>query len=201
MFYLFQILLKIMRVFFFFCLFADKMFKKKLLTSFLALLLIIKLIKIKLMYVLPVIIGVNAAKKLLLKTLLFLFPPLVHLFKLCTYYHAHAAKLHFHHHKVINSSISSYDITISMNRISHTYPVCISHRLSTTTITSKFLCQYQCQYIRTNLIRIMAVRTGYTTNTTRSDRRLWSANTIRSAIIRTIAIRRTVHPNIIPVTI
>lgn len=76
------------------------MFKKKLLTSFLALLLIIKLIKIKLMYVLPVIMGVNAAKKLLLKTLLFLFPPLVHLFKLCTYYHAHASKLHFHHHKV-----------------------------------------------------------------------------------------------------
>ncbi|XKL62676.1 hypothetical protein PGB90_002509 [Kerria lacca] len=76
------------------------MFKKKLLTSFLALLLIIKLIKIKLMYVLPVIIGVNAAKKLLLKTLLFLFPPLVHLFKLCTYYHAHASKLHFHHHKI-----------------------------------------------------------------------------------------------------
>ncbi|XP_065221690.1 uncharacterized protein Osi17 isoform X2 [Planococcus citri] len=80
--------------------YIHKMFKKKLLTSFLALLLIIKLIKIKLMYVLPVIIGVNAAKKLLLKVLLFLFPPLTHLFKLCTFYHAHAAKLHYHHHKI-----------------------------------------------------------------------------------------------------
>ncbi|XP_050430238.1 uncharacterized protein LOC126839168 isoform X2 [Adelges cooleyi] len=77
-----------------------QMFKKKLLTSFLALLLIVKLIKIKLFFLLPLIVGVGTAKKILLKVLLHLFPPLSHLFKMCSYYHHNAAKFHFHHHKI-----------------------------------------------------------------------------------------------------
>ncbi|KAJ1525436.1 hypothetical protein ONE63_010248 [Megalurothrips usitatus] len=76
------------------------LFKKKLMSSFFALLLIIKMIKVKLMFLLPLILGVGAAKKLLLKVLLFLFPALSHLFKLCTFYHANYAKYHHHHHKI-----------------------------------------------------------------------------------------------------
>lgn len=82
------------------CHVAEKLFKKKLMTSFFALLLIIKMIKVKLMFLLPLILGVGTAKKLLLKVLLFLFPALSHLFKLCSYYHANYAKYHHHHHKV-----------------------------------------------------------------------------------------------------
>ncbi|CAB0015330.1 unnamed protein product, partial [Nesidiocoris tenuis] len=65
-----------------------------------AALLIIKLIKVKLMFLLPLIVGVTTAKKILLKALLFLFPALTHLFKLCAYYHHHHTKLshHYHHH-------------------------------------------------------------------------------------------------------
>ncbi|XP_015377615.1 PREDICTED: uncharacterized protein LOC107171871 [Diuraphis noxia] len=78
-----------------------QLFKKKLMSSGMALMLIIKLIKIKLIFLLPLLIGASAAKKILLKVLLFIFPPLAHLFKLCSYYHHHASKFyHFHHHKV-----------------------------------------------------------------------------------------------------
>lgn len=78
-----------------------QLFKKKLMSSGMALMLIIKLIKIKVLFLLPLLIGAGAAKKILLKVLLFVFPPLAHLFKLCSYYHHHASKFyHFHHHKV-----------------------------------------------------------------------------------------------------
>lgn len=64
--------------------------------------LIIKIIKIKLFWLLPIVIGVGAAKKLLLKFLLFLFPALTHLFKLCSYYQQsyHGTKYHHHHHLI-----------------------------------------------------------------------------------------------------
>ncbi|XP_055383136.1 uncharacterized protein LOC129613191 [Condylostylus longicornis] len=77
--------------------------KNKLLLSFIALVLIIKLIKIKLFWLLPILIGVGAAKKLLLKVLLFFFPALAHIFKLCHYYHSnyHQTK-YYHHHHLIN---------------------------------------------------------------------------------------------------
>ncbi|EDW84597.2 uncharacterized protein Dwil_GK13049 [Drosophila willistoni] len=80
----------------------QKFLRSKLLLSFLALLLIIKIIKIKLFWLLPIVIGVGAAKKLLLKFLLFLFPALSHLFKLCSYYQQsyHTTKYHHHHHLI-----------------------------------------------------------------------------------------------------
>lgn len=73
-----------------------------MLLSFIALVLIIKIIKIKLFWLLPIVIGVGAAKKLLLKFLLFLFPALTHLFKLCSYYQQsyHGTKYHHHHHLI-----------------------------------------------------------------------------------------------------
>ncbi|XP_037943412.1 uncharacterized protein LOC119676247 [Teleopsis dalmanni] len=80
----------------------QKFFKSKLMLSFLALLLIVKIIKIKIFWLLPLVIGVSAAKKLLLKFLLFLFPALSHLFKLCSYYQQtyHTTKYHHHHHLI-----------------------------------------------------------------------------------------------------
>lgn len=81
---------------------SDKFLRNKLLLSFIALVLIIKIIKIKLFWLLPIVIGVGAAKKLLLKFLLFLFPALTHLFKLCSYYQQsyHGTKYHQHHHLI-----------------------------------------------------------------------------------------------------
>lgn len=81
---------------------SEKFFKNKLLLSFLAIVLVIKLIKIKIFWILPLIVGVTAAKKLLLKFILFLFPALSHLFKLCSYYHKnyHDTKYHHHHHQI-----------------------------------------------------------------------------------------------------
>ncbi|XP_023163639.2 uncharacterized protein LOC111594534 isoform X1 [Drosophila hydei] len=80
----------------------NKFLRNKLLLSFIALVLIIKIIKIKLFWLLPIVIGVGAAKKLLLKFLLFLFPALSHLFKLCSYYQQsyHGTKYHHHHHLI-----------------------------------------------------------------------------------------------------
>uniref|UniRef100_A0A1B0FL86 Osiris 17 n=1 Tax=Glossina morsitans morsitans TaxID=37546 RepID=A0A1B0FL86_GLOMM len=80
----------------------QKLLQSKLLLSFLALILIVKIIKIKIFWLLPFIIGVTAAKKLLLKFLLFLFPALSHLFKLCSYYQQtyHSTKYHHHHHLI-----------------------------------------------------------------------------------------------------
>ncbi|XP_031617265.1 uncharacterized protein LOC116337090 isoform X2 [Contarinia nasturtii] len=79
-----------------------KFLKNKILLSFLAIVLVIKLIKIKIFWILPLIVGVTAAKKLLLKFVLFLFPALSHLFKLCSYYHKnyHDTKYHHHHHQI-----------------------------------------------------------------------------------------------------
>lgn len=80
-----------------------KIFKNKLLLSFLALVLIIKIIKIKLFWLLPIIVGVGTAKKLLLKFLLFLFPALSHLFKLCPSWQevkVETTKFHHHHHQI-----------------------------------------------------------------------------------------------------
>lgn len=81
---------------------TEKFIKNKLLLSFLAIVLVIKLIKIKIFWVLPLIVGVTAAKKLLLKFVLFLFPALSHLFKLCSYYHKNyqETKYHHHHHQI-----------------------------------------------------------------------------------------------------
>lgn len=64
--------------------------------------LIIKLIKIKVFWLLPLIVGVATAKKLVLKFLLFLFPALSHIFKLCSWYHNsyHHTKYHHHQHHI-----------------------------------------------------------------------------------------------------
>ena len=79
--------------------FTEKFFQNKLLLAFLAIVLIIKIIKIKVMWLLPLMVGVGTAKKLVLKFLLFLFPALSHIFKLCSYYHASYHKPNFHHHQ------------------------------------------------------------------------------------------------------
>ncbi|XP_035892119.1 uncharacterized protein LOC118503227 [Anopheles stephensi] len=76
-----------------------KFFQNKLLLAFLAIVLIIKIVKIKVMWLLPLLVGVGTAKKLVLKFLLFLFPALSHIFKLCSYYHASYHKPNFHHHQ------------------------------------------------------------------------------------------------------
>ncbi|CAL7938077.1 unnamed protein product [Xylocopa violacea] len=78
-----------------------KFIQNKLLTSFLALLLIIKLIKLKFMFVIPFLFGVGTAKKLFLKLLLFFIPAFAHIFKLCSsYYSTHSTKYHHHHHQI-----------------------------------------------------------------------------------------------------
>ncbi|XP_043472591.1 uncharacterized protein LOC122505174 [Leptopilina heterotoma] len=79
-----------------------KAIQNKLLMSFLALLLIIKLIKLKFMFVIPFLFGVGAAKKLFLKLLLFLVPAFAHVFKLCSSYYSspHSKLQHHHHHQV-----------------------------------------------------------------------------------------------------
>lgn len=78
-----------------------KNIQNKLLMSFLALLLIIKLIKLKFMFVIPFLFGVGAAKKLFLKLLLFMVPAFAHVFKLCSsYYSSQSIKQHHHHHQI-----------------------------------------------------------------------------------------------------
>ncbi|XP_059610875.1 uncharacterized protein LOC132257853 [Phlebotomus argentipes] len=76
-----------------------KHLKNKLLLAFLAVVLIIKLIKIKIFWLLPLIVGVTTAKKLILKFLLFLFPALAQIFKLCSWYHHNYHQTKFHHHQ------------------------------------------------------------------------------------------------------
>lgn len=76
----------------------EKNIQKKLLLALVGIILVIKIIKIKLFWLLPMLVGANAAKKLLLKVLLFLFPALAHIFKLCSYYHESYHKTNFHHH-------------------------------------------------------------------------------------------------------
>ncbi|XP_073969938.1 uncharacterized protein isoform X3 [Rhodnius prolixus] len=77
---------------------SKQLFKKRLMSSFMAAMLIIKMVKMKLIFLLPLLVGVTTAKKILLKVLLFLFPALAHLFKLCAYYHHQHTKYHLHHH-------------------------------------------------------------------------------------------------------
>ncbi|XP_046409225.1 uncharacterized protein LOC124174158 [Ischnura elegans] len=69
-------------------------FKKRLIMGFFALLLVIKLIKVKVLYLLPLILGVGTVKKLILKALIFIFPAFASLFKYCSGYKTH------HHHTV-----------------------------------------------------------------------------------------------------
>ncbi|XP_074031322.1 uncharacterized protein [Leptinotarsa decemlineata] len=76
-----------------------KFISERLLFALLAILLVIKLLAVKILFVLPAIIGVAAAKKLILKVLLFLFPALHHLFKLCAYT-PYGAKHHIHKHQI-----------------------------------------------------------------------------------------------------
>jgi hypothetical protein len=78
--------------------------KQKLMMAFFSILMVVKLIKVKLMFLLPLLLGVGAAKKLFLKTLLFLFPAFAHIFKFCAFYHAAHTKFHHHHHQVIRGS-------------------------------------------------------------------------------------------------
>ncbi|CAG4964176.1 unnamed protein product [Parnassius apollo] len=79
-----------------------KYIKKKLVMAALAIILVVKLIALKLIFVLPLILGVTTAKKMFLKFLLFLFPALSHIFKLCSWYHQnyHTTKYHHHHHLI-----------------------------------------------------------------------------------------------------
>ncbi|KYM78007.1 hypothetical protein ALC53_11474 [Atta colombica] len=78
-----------------------KFIQNKLLISFLALLLIIKLIKVKFLFIIPFLFGVGTAKKLFLKLLLFFIPAFAHIFKLCSsYYSSQATKFHHHHHQI-----------------------------------------------------------------------------------------------------
>ncbi|KDR19958.1 hypothetical protein L798_05237, partial [Zootermopsis nevadensis] len=74
--------------------------KKKLMMAFFALLMVIKMIKVKLMFLVPMLLGVGTAKKLFLKLLLFIFPAFAHIFKFCAYYHAAHTKFHHHHHQI-----------------------------------------------------------------------------------------------------
>ncbi|XP_018575223.1 uncharacterized protein LOC108914016 [Anoplophora glabripennis] len=76
-----------------------KFISQRLIYALLAILLVIKLLAVKVLFVLPTIVGVAAAKKLLLKVLLFLFPALHHLFKLCAYV-PYGAKHHIHKHQI-----------------------------------------------------------------------------------------------------
>ncbi|XP_014212834.1 uncharacterized protein LOC106642537 [Copidosoma floridanum] len=78
-----------------------KHIQQKLFTALLLIILVIKIIKFKFMFVIPFLFGVGAAKKLFLKLLLFLIPAFGHVFKLCSsYYSSHATKYHHHQHKV-----------------------------------------------------------------------------------------------------
>ncbi|GAB0087567.1 uncharacterized protein DMENIID0001_018920 [Sergentomyia squamirostris] len=76
-----------------------KHLKNKLLLALLAVILIIKLIKIKIFWILPLLVGVGTAKKLILKFILFLFPALSQIFKLCSWYHHNYHQTKFHHHQ------------------------------------------------------------------------------------------------------
>lgn len=79
-----------------------KYLKRKLITAAIAIILVVKLIALKVVFVLPLIMGVTTAKKVFLKFLLFLFPALSHIFKLCSWYHQnyHTTKYHHHHHLI-----------------------------------------------------------------------------------------------------
>lgn len=79
-----------------------KYLRKKLIMAAIAIILVVKLIALKLVFVLPVVMGITTAKKIILKILLFFFPALSHIFKLCSWYHQsyHTTKFHHHHHLI-----------------------------------------------------------------------------------------------------
>ncbi|XP_008548246.1 uncharacterized protein LOC103571749 [Microplitis demolitor] len=78
-----------------------KFIQNRLLLSFLALILIIKLIKVKFMFIIPFLFGIGTAKKIFLKLLLFFIPAFAHVFKLCSsYYNSHTKYHHHHHHQI-----------------------------------------------------------------------------------------------------
>lgn len=79
--------------------FAEEFISERLAWALLAILLVIKLLAVKVLFILPTILGVAAAKKIILKVLLFLFPFLHHLFKLCAYT-PYGAKHHIHKHQI-----------------------------------------------------------------------------------------------------
>lgn len=82
----------------YFC-FLEEFIGEKLLTALLAILLVIKLISVKFLFLLPMVMGAAAAKKLILKLVLFVFPFLSHIFKLCPYV-PHGIKFHQHKHLI-----------------------------------------------------------------------------------------------------
>ncbi|KAG8230795.1 hypothetical protein J437_LFUL011359 [Ladona fulva] len=82
-----------------------KHFKKRLIMGFFALLLVIKLIKIKLLYLLPIILGVGTVKKLILKALIFIFPAFASIFKYCAGHKTHHHHTVAYHHLPVEPSI------------------------------------------------------------------------------------------------
>ncbi|XP_031349574.1 uncharacterized protein LOC116175549 [Photinus pyralis] len=79
-----------------------KFIGEKLMHALLAIVLVIALLLIKFLFFLPLVAGVAVAKKVLVKILLFFFPFLSHLFKLCPYVdHTNSlTKFHHHHHQI-----------------------------------------------------------------------------------------------------
>ncbi|ENN79230.1 hypothetical protein YQE_04414, partial [Dendroctonus ponderosae] len=83
-----------------------KFINERIIYALLALLLVIKLLAFKFLFLLPLIVGAATAKKLLLKILLFVFPFLHHVFKFCAYYPIQAK---YHHHKHLISHIHQHE--------------------------------------------------------------------------------------------
>ncbi|CAG9760735.1 unnamed protein product [Ceutorhynchus assimilis] len=79
-----------------------KFINEKLIYALLAILLVVKLLAVKFLFLLPLLVGAATAKKLLLKILLFVFPFLHHIFKFCAYYPIQAK---YHHHKHLISHV------------------------------------------------------------------------------------------------
>ncbi|XP_011505715.1 PREDICTED: uncharacterized protein LOC105368404 [Ceratosolen solmsi marchali] len=101
-----------------------KQIQNKLLVVFLVLILLIKIIKLKFMFVIPFLFGIGTAKKLFLKLLLFFVPAFAHVFKLCSsYYSSHATKYHHHHHKIAHHH---HHIPVPVP-VSYTKPVYYDH--------------------------------------------------------------------------
>ncbi|XP_014221820.1 uncharacterized protein LOC106649065 [Trichogramma pretiosum] len=77
-----------------------KQIQNKIFGAILLLILLIKIIKLKFMFVIPFLFGVGTAKKLFLKLLLFFVPAFAHVFKLCSSYYSTVKHHHHHHNKV-----------------------------------------------------------------------------------------------------
>ncbi|XP_056635940.1 uncharacterized protein LOC130444685 [Diorhabda sublineata] len=76
-----------------------KFITDRLLYALLAVLVIIKLLAVNVLFFLPSMLGVVTAKKIIVKILLFFFPALHHLFKLCAYT-PYGTKHHIHKHQI-----------------------------------------------------------------------------------------------------